>query len=82
MKEQGKQGALDTLSYYKGLLHIAADLVQNLRDEDIGEAEAKKQIPLILVFLEEQIAKFAGRGGWRRVRPVVFNPASRRGYPK
>ena len=51
------------LGYYKGLLRIAADLIQNLRDENISEEEAKKQIPLILVFLEEQIAKFAGRGG-------------------
>ncbi len=63
LKEQRKQGSLDTLGYYKGLLRITADLIQNLRDESISETEAKKQIPLILVFLEEQIAKLAGRGG-------------------
>ncbi len=63
LKEQRKQGGLDVLGYYKGLLRITADLIQNLRDENISESEAKKQIPLILVFLEEQIAKLAGRGG-------------------
>ncbi len=63
LKELRKQGQLDTLTYYKSLLKLAADLVQNLRDEDISEEEAKRQIPLVLVFLEEQIAKFKGRGG-------------------
>lgn len=63
LKEQRKQGGLDVLGYYKALLRITADLIQNLRDENISESEAKKQIPLILVFLEEQIAKLAGRGG-------------------
>ena len=63
LKEQRKQGGLDMLGYYKGLLRITADLIQNLRDENISESEAQKQIPLILVFLEEQIAKLAGRGG-------------------
>ncbi len=63
LKAQRKAGALDTLTYYKELLRITADLIQNLRDEEIDEAEAKKQIPLVLVFLEEQIDKFSGRGG-------------------
>ncbi|HIP87051.1 MAG TPA: hypothetical protein EYH27_01255 [Anaerolineales bacterium] len=63
LKELRKKGELDTLAYYKGLLKLAADLVQNLRDEDISEEEAKRQLPLVLVFLEEQIDKFKGRGG-------------------
>jgi len=37
--------------------------VQHLSDEDISEAEANQQIPLVLVFLEEQLAKLGGRGG-------------------
>ncbi|NPA92231.1 MAG: hypothetical protein GXO56_00950 [Chloroflexi bacterium] len=63
LKEQRKQGALDTLAYYKGLLGILAQVVRNLRDEDISEEDAKAQIPLVLVFLEEQIAKLSDRGG-------------------
>ncbi len=63
LKEQRKQGAIDLLTYYKGLLKIAADLVQNLRDEDISEEDAKKQIPLVLTFIEDQISKFSDRGG-------------------
>ena len=61
LKEQRKQGDLDALEYYKGLLRITTDLIQSLRDENISEIEAKKQIPLLLVFLEEQIAKLADR---------------------
>ncbi len=63
LKEQRKQGSIDVLTYYKGLLGITAHLLRNLQDEDISEAEAKKQVPLILVFLEEQIRKLADRGG-------------------
>ncbi len=63
LKERRKNGELDVTAYYKGLLGILAATVQNLSDEDISEAEAKKQIPLVLVFLEEQIGKLAGRGG-------------------
>ena len=63
LKEQRKQGAIDLLTYYKGLLKIAAELVQNLRDEDISEEDAKKQIPLVLAFIEDQISKFSDRGG-------------------
>ncbi len=63
LKQQRKQGEIDTLTYYKGLLRILADTVQNLRDEDISEQDAKTQIPLILVFLEEQISKLSDRGG-------------------
>ncbi len=63
LKEQRKQGALDTLGYYKGLLRILAQVVNNLRDEAISEEDAKAQIPLVLVFLEDQIAKLSDRGG-------------------
>ncbi len=63
LKARRKNGELDATAYYKGLLGILADTVQNLSDEAISEAEVKKQIPLILVFLEEQIGKLAGRGG-------------------
>ena len=63
IKAQRKEGTLDAVAYYKELLRILADLIQNLRDETISEDEAKKQIPLVLVFLEEQIDKLAGRGG-------------------
>ncbi len=61
LKEQRKQGRIDVLGYYRGLLAITARLMTNLQQEDISEAEAKKQVPLILVFLEEQIGKMANR---------------------
>jgi hypothetical protein len=63
LKERRKNGELDVKAYYKELLEILAATVQNLSDEDIAEGEAKKQIPLVLVFLEEQIGKLAARGG-------------------
>ncbi len=63
LKERRKNGGLDVVGYYKGLVSILATTVQHLQDEEIAEAEAKKQIPLILVFLEEQIGKLADRGG-------------------
>ncbi len=63
LKEQRKNGEIGPLEYYRGLLRILADTVQNLRDEDISETDAKTQTPLILVFLEEQIAKLGSRGG-------------------
>ncbi len=63
LKAQRKQGEIDTLTYYKGLITILAHTVQNLSDESISESDAKKQIPLILVFLEEQISKLSDRGG-------------------
>jgi len=63
LKALRKEGRLDVVTYYKELLRVLADLVQNLRDEEIAEEEAKKQIPLMLVFLEEQIGKLADRGG-------------------
>ncbi len=63
LKDQRKNGEIETVPYYKALLGILADTVQNLRDEDISEQDAKTQIPLILLFLDEQIAKLSGRGG-------------------
>lgn len=63
LKEQRKNGEIDILSYYKGLIKITALLLEDLINEDISEKDAKKQIPLVLVFLEEQIAELAGRGG-------------------
>lgn len=63
LKEQRKNGEIDAITYYKGLIKVTASLLENLSDEDISEEDAKKQIPLILVFLEDQIAKLAGRGG-------------------
>lgn len=63
IKAQRQAGELDTTAYYKALLGVLADLIQNLLEEEISETEAKKQTPLLLVFLEEQIQKFADRGG-------------------
>ena len=63
LKTQRKNGEIDEVTFYKGLLAILADTLQHLSDEDISEANAKRQIPLVLVFLEEQLEKLADRGG-------------------
>ncbi len=42
LKARRKNGELDTVAYYKGLIGILATTVQHLQDEDIAEAEARK----------------------------------------
>ena len=63
LKERRKNGEIDVLTYYKELLAILDATLQHLVDEEISEADAKKQIPLVLVFLEEQLEKLGNRGG-------------------
>ncbi len=61
LKEQRKNGELGLRDYYQRLLRLLADVLSSLQNEDIGEEDVKRQVPLILVFLEEQIEKYAGR---------------------
>ncbi|WP_459775617.1 hypothetical protein [Aquifex pyrophilus] len=44
------------------MLKLVAKLANELHEEAISEDNVKKQIPLILAFLEEQIKKYAERG--------------------
>ncbi len=63
LKARRKAGEIELVPYYKELLSILSDTIQHLCDEDISEHDAKLQIPLVLVFVEEQIDKLAERGG-------------------
>ncbi len=63
LKEQRRNGELGIDAYYRELLALAASLLESLIDEaeHIDEQEARKQAPLILLFVEEQIRKFGER---------------------
>ncbi|NPA06464.1 MAG: hypothetical protein GXO54_03575 [Chloroflexi bacterium] len=61
LKAQRKRGELGLRDYYQRLLRLLADVLSSLQNEDIGDDDVKRQVPLILVFLEEQIKKYAGR---------------------
>ncbi len=66
-KAQRKNGELDERGFYTRLLELSAQLVpiltQEVRDTVtvMHDKEIKKQIPLILAFLEDQIARFRAR---------------------
>lgn len=62
LKMKRKNGELTEGQYYKELLKLAERLIASLEEENISCEDAKKQIPLIVVFLTEQIDKFAKRG--------------------
>ncbi len=62
LKDSRKNGELSPAEFYKKLLELVAKLANELHEEVISEENLKKQIPLILAFLEEQIKKYAERG--------------------
>jgi len=57
-----KNGEISAGEYYKGLMALLIELGQALQEEDISEEDVKKQIPLLKVFITEQLKKMAGRG--------------------
>ncbi len=63
IKEQRKDGALNLAQYYQALLKITARLADSLSDEadSLSDDEIIMQMPLVLLFVEEQISKFASR---------------------
>lgn len=63
IKAQRRDGVLSMEAYYMELLKLCAALIESLIDEAerIDEQDARKQVPLILLFLEEQIRKFDER---------------------
>ena len=66
LKEQRKAGALDERAYYRGLLELAVELAQSLIEEmsvdgNMATADIRKQLPLILAFVEDQITRFRDR---------------------
>ena len=62
LKEARKQGQISPRDFYKSLLQLLSKLANELGEEQINDDDVKKQIPLILAFLEEQISKYAERG--------------------
>jgi len=57
-----KSGELSARDYYKGLMALLMELANALQEEDISDEDVKKQIPLLKVFITEQIKKMSGRG--------------------
>ncbi len=63
LKEQRREGTLDLTGYYKELLVLAGMLIESLTEEvdKLNEEDVVTQVPLLLVFVEEQIRKFGER---------------------
>ena len=62
LETQRKNGEIDIKAFYDGLLNLLSSLREVLVKEDINEKEIKKQIPLLLVFLKNQISDLSLRG--------------------
>ncbi|MEO2153879.1 MAG: hypothetical protein ABGX24_05610 [Aquificota bacterium] len=62
LETKRKNGEIDTRQFYIGLLDILANLKDALANENISEADVKKQIPLLLVFIKSQITDMENRG--------------------
>ena len=63
LKFKRKNGEISEEEYYKGLLKLTKRLLETLEEEDISKEDIKKQIPLIVLFISEQIEKLSGREG-------------------
>ena len=61
LEAKRKKGELTPKEFYMKLLELLTDLKNALVDEDISEAEIRKQIPLILTFLKAQIKALQAR---------------------
>ena len=61
LKTQRKCGQIDEKEYYKGLLEIMKVLINRLEGEDISAKDIKLQIPLIVLFITDQISEMEGR---------------------
>jgi hypothetical protein len=60
--EKRKKRELSTVEFYHALLKLLSTLADELSAENINEAQVKRQIPLILTFLNSQIKDMANRG--------------------
>ncbi|NPA07071.1 MAG: hypothetical protein GXO54_06690 [Chloroflexi bacterium] len=62
VKAKRRAGELDERAFYHHLLELAVQLVQLLLDEpNMTEQDVRKQVPLVLAFLEDQIARYQDR---------------------
>ncbi|MEO2153395.1 MAG: hypothetical protein ABGX24_03140 [Aquificota bacterium] len=62
LQDKRKKRQISAAEFYKGLLDLMSRLAQDLRDEEIPETQIKKQIPLLLTFINAQIKAMAERG--------------------
>lgn len=62
VEEKRKKGEISAKEFYAELLKILAELDDVLINEEISEDDIKKQIPLLLTFIKDQISKLAQRG--------------------
>lgn len=63
LKSKRKNGEISEEEYYRELLKLAKRLLDTLGEENISKEDIRKQIPLIVLFISEQIEKLAGREG-------------------
>ncbi len=63
LKAKRKEGEITVLEFYRELLRVAIKMAEEMKLEDISEEDAKRQIPLVLAFIEDQLKKFKDRGG-------------------
>ena len=66
IKARRKAGELDEREYYRALLSLAIEIGRSLLDElgsdgKMEDDNVRKQIPLLLTFVEDQIARFRAR---------------------
>ncbi len=57
-----KNGEISAREYYNSLVDLLVELGQSFQEENITEEDIKKQIPLLKVFITEQIKKMSQRG--------------------
>ncbi|WP_457755427.1 hypothetical protein [Thermovibrio ammonificans] len=62
LNRKRKSGELSSREYYKGLMLLLVELADALQEEDISELEVKRQIPVLKVFITEQLKKMKSRG--------------------
>ena len=63
LKQQRKGGEIGLKEYYRYLLGLLSELALALQEEvhNLSQEEITHQLPVVLVFLEEQIGKFHTR---------------------
>ncbi len=63
LKAQRREGEVTLSDYYAALLRMVGDLATSLTEEvdKMDDEEIALQVPLILLFVEEQVRKFGER---------------------
>ncbi len=62
LEDKRKSRQISSAEFYKGLLELLINLAQDLRGEQIEDAQIRRQIPLLLTFIKAQIKNMAERG--------------------